>query len=357
MLTSDFHYELPPDRIAQVPLPERGTSRLMVLDRGTRRISHGQFPDLPALLQPGDVLVFNNSRVIPARLRGVREETGGVVEALLIRETTPDTWWALVRPGKRLRPGARVRIHTPNGAPTSWTAEVLGNNAEGHAHLRFHGGPRLRDDLDRIGELPLPPYIHRPSGPQGEDLQAYQTVYARHAGSVAAPTAGLHYTTDLLERIRRRGIETAEVTLHVGLGTFAPVKTTQVDDHPMHEESFELGTEASRVLTRARAEGRRIIAAGTTSLRVLESVAIQHNGNLPACDGSTRLFARPPHHFQIAGALQTNFHLPESTLLMLVCAFADPGGHSGREWILNAYAEAIREGYRFFSYGDTMLIR
>lgn len=346
--TADFDFDLPAELIAQQPLPERDASRLLVVDRAARIWHHRGVRDLPALLRPGDLLVVNNSRVFPARIRGRRAESGGEAELLLVEENPDSSWWALVRPGKRLRPGAQIML--PAGA----VAEVLEKNAEGHARLRFIGMADLRAWLEAHGEIPLPPYIRRDL-PDAEDRDRYQTVYARAAGSAAAPTAGLHFTPELLDALATAGIGRAEVTLHVGLGTFAPVKAERVAAHVMHEEAYAVPPETAAACAATRAHGGRVVAVGTTALRVLESVAAAHGGRVVAGGGRTRIFIRPPHRFQAVDALITNFHLPRSTLLMLVSAFADPGGGAGREFILSAYAEAVRERYRFFSYGDAML--
>ncbi|MFN0068658.1 MAG: tRNA preQ1(34) S-adenosylmethionine ribosyltransferase-isomerase QueA [Limisphaerales bacterium] len=349
MRTADFDFDLPAELIAQQPLPVRDASRLLVVDRTARAWSHRGIRDLPALLGPGDLLVVNNSRVFPARIRGRRAETGGETELLLLQETPDATWWAMVRPGKRLRPGARIAL--PGGA----AAEVLEKNAEGHARLRFTGTADLRAWLEVHGEIPLPPYIRR-AAPDAADRDRYQTVYARATGSAAAPTAGLHFTPALLDALTAAGLGRAEVTLHVGLGTFAPVKAERMADHVMHEEAYEVPPETAAACAAARARGGRVVAVGTTALRVLESVAAEQGGRIVAGAGRTRIFIRPPHRFQAVDALLTNFHLPRSTLLMLVSAYADPGGYAGRDFILSAYAEAVREGYRFFSYGDAMLL-
>jgi S-adenosylmethionine:tRNA ribosyltransferase-isomerase len=352
--TSDFDYPLPPELIAQTPAARRDASRLLVLDRATGSVAHQRFPDLLLHLRPGDVLVLNDSRVIPARLRGVKPETGGEVELLLTGETSPNEWWCLVRPGKRIRPGTRIVLLDHKRRRTGIEATALGKNAEGHCHVRFTGTASLRDELDELGEMPLPPYIGRPAG--ADDEVRYQTVYARPEGSVAAPTAGLHFTPEMLARIRKLGVQTHFVTLHVGLGTFAPVKADRIEDHVMHEERYEVGAETAAVIEAARAAGGRIIAVGTTSVRVLETVAAAHDGRIVAGSGRTRIFIHPPFRFRVVDALLTNFHLPQSTLLMLVSAFAAPDETRGREMLLAAYAGAVRERYRFFSYGDAMLI-
>lgn len=302
-------------------------------------------------------MVFNDSRVIRARLRGIRPAFGGRFEILLLSENQTNDWWVMMKPGKRVKPGSPLRFLDLAGQPDVVEAVVEEKNAEGHCRLRFSGTQDLKSDLDRLGEVPLPPYIQRPAGNlSAEDVERYQTVYAQHAGSVAAPTAGLHFTTRTMEALKARGVETVFVTLHVGPGTFAPVKEEDLSQHPMHEETFEVTETAAARILKARAEGRRVIAVGTTSMRVLESAAVQKDGRIAAMHGSTRLFIHPPYDFKVVDVLLTNFHLPKSTLLMLVCAFAAPGSVGGREMVLNAYREAVQNRYRFFSYGDAMLV-
>ena len=357
MRTDDFFYDLPPELIAQTPTPRRDDSRLMVLDRSTGQLQHRQFTTLVEFLQAGDVLILNNSRVIPARLRGTNQYTGGRFEILLIEENALNDWWVMIKPGKRARPGTRITLLDLNAAPTGICATVTAVNEEGHRRLAFTGIPDLRHALDAIGEIPLPPYIIREHPQQpGEDKLRYQTVYANPPGSVAAPTAGLHFTPEILEKIRSKGVIICFVTLHVGLGTFSPVKVESLETHVMHEEWMEIRPETVNAIQTAKAAGHRIFAAGTTSVRVLESVAALHGGIVQAHTGKTRIFIYPPCQFQVVDALLTNFHLPCSTLLMLVSAFASPGSLTGREMMLHAYAEAIRNRYRFFSYGDAMLI-
>jgi S-adenosylmethionine:tRNA ribosyltransferase-isomerase len=357
MLTSDFDFVLPPELIAQAPAPERDQSRLLVLERDTKTIDHRTFHDLSLFLRPGDVLVLNNSRVIPARLRGVNARTGGSFEMLLLEENGVNDWWAMLKPGKRAPIGAEILLQGRAGKATALRAQVLAINDEGHRRLVFSGVPDVRALLDDLGEIPLPPYIRRANlGAMAEDKIRYQTVFAESAGSVAAPTAGLHFTEGLLAEIRARGVKVCFVTLHVGLGTFAPVKSETVAGHTMHEERYEVSETTARLVNEAKAAGRRVMAVGTTSVRVLESVAAQHGGRMAAGAGRTRIFIYPPREFQMVDGLLTNFHLPRSTLLMLVSAFASPGGMEGREMVLSAYAEAVRERYRFFSYGDAMLI-
>ena len=357
MLTTDFNFVLPPELIAQQPAGERDQSRLLVLNRTSGRIEHRQFRDVLDFFRAGDVLVLNNSRVIRARLRGVNAQTGGAFEMLLLEENSVNDWWAMIKPGKRARVGTQINLQNTNGDPTAISATVTATNAEGHRRLLFTGAGNILDALDQLGEIPLPPYITRePHNESANDNQRYQTVFAQPAGSVAAPTAGLHFTEKLLDEIRARGVDVQFITLHVGLGTFAPVKAETLDAHVMHAERFEVSEAAALAVNDAKATGRRVIAIGTTSVRVLESVAEQHHRRLVAGRGRTRIFLYPPREFQIVDALLTNFHLPCSTLLMLVSAFASPGALKGREVMLAAYTEAIRERYRFFSYGDAMLI-
>jgi S-adenosylmethionine:tRNA ribosyltransferase-isomerase len=302
------------------------------------------------------VLVLNNSRVIPARLHGKNSETGGNFEILLLEENSPNDCWAMMRPGKRAKIGTKIRLQEKSGATTNFFAEVLDFNDEGHRRLRFSGTPNIFQELDALGELPLPPYIER-HGEKAEDLERYQTVYAQTAGSVAAPTAGLHFTPEILEKIRARGVKICFVTLHVGAGTFLPVKAENIADHKMHSERFELGADTVAAVNEAKRNGKKVVAIGTTSVRTLESAARLNAGKLNVFNGKTDIFIFPPAEFQVVDALLTNFHLPESTLLMLVSAFAAPGEKiTGRELILSAYAEAMRERYRFFSYGDAMFI-
>jgi len=355
MRTADFDFALPPELIAQRPALRRDESRLLVLNRDGGRIEHRQFRDLPDFLRAGDVLVLNNSRVIPARLRGANASTGGQFEILLLEESAVNDWWAMLRPGRRARAGAQIAIHDRDGNPAGICAAVVETNDEGNRRLKFTGTPDVRGQLERLGETPLPPYIRR-DHELPEDKERYQTVFARNGGSVAAPTAGLHFTPELLEKIRGRGVQVCFVTLHVGPGTFLPVKTESLAAHKMHEERFEVGEETARIVNETRISGRRVIAVGTTTVRVLESIAALNNGKIVENAGKTRIFIHPPFRFKIVDALLTNFHLPCSTLLMLASAFAAPGETRGRETILAAYAEAIRERYRFYSYGDAMLI-
>jgi len=352
---SDFSYDLPEELIAQHPAEQRDQSRLLVLYRSTGQVIHKSFTDFPCFAEPGDLLILNNSKVIPARLRGIKPDTGGNAELLLLEEVTHNQWWCMLKPGKRLRVGSRVRLLDREGRETPIIGELTGKNSEGHGNVRFSGTDNLLQELPRLGETPLPPYIARPESPSAQDDERYQTVYASPPGSVAAPTAGLHFTDEILERLRSQGVQTAFVTLHVGLGTFAPVKADNIAEHQMHYERYLLPARTARLINRTRAAGRRIIAVGTTSVRVLESLAAQVGPQLPERDhhGRTNIFIYPPYEFQLVDRLLTNFHLPESTLLMLVAAFA---GENGREKILAAYRQAVEQRYRFFSYGDAMLM-
>ena len=356
MRTADFHFDLPPELIAQQPAAHRDGSRLLVLERKSGKIAHRQFLDLLEFLKAGDVLVLNNSRVIPARLHGVNATTGGQFEMLLIEENAPNDWWAMLRPGKRAKIGTKIQLQAKTSAPVEIFATATAVNDAGHRRLQFSGTKNILTALDQLGELPLPPYIER-AAEKAEDKERYQTVYAQPAGSVAAPTAGLHFTPELLEKIRALGVKVCFVTLHVGAGTFLPVKVENISEHKMHAEHFEIGEETVSAINAAKKSGHRVIAVGTTATRALETVARQNAGKLNVYAGKTDIFLFPPATFQIVDTLLTNFHLPESTLLMLVSAFAAPGEKiGGRELILKIYAEAIRERYRFFSYGDAMLI-
>jgi S-adenosylmethionine:tRNA ribosyltransferase-isomerase len=353
--TADFHFDLPPELIAQIPAQKRDASRLLVLHRKNDAIEHLQFPQLLNFFSAGDVLVLNDSRVIPARLRGIHPKTGGRFEMLLLEENSANDWWTMLRPGKRAPIGTPIKILNRRGEPTEIIATVIELNDEGHRRLKFSGVKNIFNQLESLGEIPLPPYIERKI-PRAEDNERYQTVFAQAAGSIAAPTAGLHFTPELLEKIRARGVNICCVTLHVGAGTFLSVKAENISGHKMHAERFEIGEATVRAVNEAKKSGKKIFAAGTTTLRALETVAANNAGKLNVYAGKTNIFIFPPARFQIVDALLTNFHLPKSTLLMLVSAFAAPGKISGRETILSAYAEAIRERYRFFSYGDAMLI-
>ena len=340
MKVSDFDYELPEELIAQDPLEDRSSSRLLILDKETGGIRHEVFRNIKNELRPGDCLVINNTRVIPARLFGTREGTGGAVELLLLKRVTGDIWETLVRPGKKARPGMRIVLSD------KLAAEVTEVVDDGNRLVRFEYDGIFEEILDELGEMPLPPYItHKLADPE-----RYQTVYAKYKGSAAAPTAGLHFTPELLAEIREMGVEIAEVTLHVGLGTFRPVKVDDVKDHHMHSEFYKIDAETAEKINKAKAAGGRIIAVGTTSCRTLESAA-DENGVIHAGSDNTEIFIYPGYKFKAVDALITNFHLPKSTLMMLVSALA------GRENIMKAYKEAVELRYRFFSFGDAMFIR
>ncbi len=338
---SDFYFELPKELIAQDPLTDRSASRLLVLDKKTGEVEHHMFREIIDYLNPGDCLVLNNTKVIPARLLGVKEETGAGIEVLLLKRKEKDVWECLVKPGKKMRPGARLSF-----GEGILKAEVLEVAEEGNRLIRFYYEGVFEEVLDRLGEMPLPPYITH----KLQDKNRYQTVYAKYEGSAAAPTAGLHFTTELLEKIQEKGVKLAYVTLHVGLGTFRPVKEENILEHHMHSEYYEISQEAAEIINSTKKRGGRVICVGTTSTRTVESAA-DENGCLHACRGNTEIFIYPGYRFKVLDALLTNFHLPESTLVMLVSALA------GREQVLAAYAEAVKEKYRFFSFGDCMLIR
>lgn len=347
MNVDEFDFELPDALIAQDPPQERGGSRLLVVHR-TGGIAHTAFANLAEYLVPGDLLVVNNTRVFPARLLGRRVPSGGGVECLLLRELpTSNRWDALVHPGQKLKTGARMVFER---AGITVHGEVLAMHFQGRRTIRLWTDHRdgLADAIDRVGHIPLPPYIKR--GDAASDRERYQTVYARERGSVAAPTAGLHFTAGQLASLALRGVERVEVTLHVGYGTFKPVKVDRVEDHVIDPEQFIVPAETAGALTRAKRERRRIIAVGTTSVRTLESLVVREDGAVMPASGETLLFIRPGHQFQLVDAMITNFHLPRSSLLMLVSAFA------GTERILAAYRDAVEHGYRFYSYGDAMLI-
>ena len=359
MRTADFDYYLPPELIAQTPIEPRDSSRLLVLHRASGLIEHRDFLDVAKYVQPGDVMVLNQSRVIPARLYGRRQDTGGKVELLLLRREHPGVWQALARPGRRLKPGTKVVVATdesplPSSSQPALEVEILASRADGAKSVRLSS----EEGIDALGWMPLPPYIHR----RLEDPERYQTVYAREPGSVAAPTAGLHFTQGLMETLQELGVRLAFVTLHVGLDTFRPVKEEDPAAHEIHTESFELGPETAQALNSARDEGRRIIAVGTTTVRVLEQTARlmlqQGKDQIAPVSGQASLYILPGHSFRLVDAMITNFHLPRSTLLMLVSAFAEnePSVKSGRDLVLRAYQEAIERSYRFYSFGDAMLV-
>ena len=340
MKTSDFFFELPKEQIAQDPLPDRSASRLMVLHRKTGEIEHRTFADIVQYLREGDCLVRNNTKVIPARLFGTREDTGAVVEFLLLRRIRENVWETLVKPGKKAREGANIRFG--GGLLRGAIIEV---KEDGNRLIRFSYEGIFEEILDELGQMPLPPYITHKLA----DKNRYQTVYARYDGSAAAPTAGLHFTEELFGRLEDKGVVVANVTLHVGLGTFRPVKVEDVANHQMHEEHYFIEPEEAEKINRAKREGGRIVCVGTTSCRTVESAA-REDGFVQVVEGDTDIFIYPGYRFRVMDQLITNFHLPESTLLMLVSALA------GKDFILRAYHEAVREGYRFFSFGDAMLI-
>jgi S-adenosylmethionine:tRNA ribosyltransferase-isomerase len=337
---SDFDYELPEELIAQTPLDKRDESRLLVYHRNSKAVEHCIFRNIEDFLLPGDCLVVNDTKVIPARLLGYREDTGGRMEFVLLSRENDDTWRVLVKPGRRAKIGSRFLF-----GDGLLKAEVLDKTEEGGRIVRFFFDGVFEEVLDQAGIMPLPPYIHE----ELKDKNRYQTVYARHSGSAAAPTAGLHFTPELLKRLKEKGVNFAKVTLHVGLGTFRPVKVENIQEHIMHKEKFEVSREAAEVINEAKRSGKRIIAVGTTSLRTLESIS-DDNGMIHAGSGETGIFIYPGYRFKVVDALITNFHLPRSTLLMLVSAM------TGREEILQVYQEAIVRRYRFFSFGDAMFI-
>ena len=339
MKTSDFYYDLPEELIAQTPLQKRDTSRLLVLDRHTGELAHKHFYDILDYLNPGDCLVMNDSRVLPARLLGHRP-TGGAVEVLLLRDLGDKKWECLVKPGRKMQVGNEVIFG--NGELTATVVEV---QETGNRVVEFHYEGIFLEVLERLGKMPLPPYIKE----ELQDQERYQTVYSREVGSAAAPTAGLHWTTELLDKARDKGVKTAFVTLHVGLGTFRPVKAEEITDHHMHAELCMISQETAEILNQTKAEGGRIICVGTTSCRTLESL-VNEDGSFEAKSKWTEIFIYPGYTFKAMEGLITNFHLPESTLVMLVSAFA------GREKVLHAYEEAVKERYRFFSFGDAMCI-
>jgi S-adenosylmethionine:tRNA ribosyltransferase-isomerase len=351
MKTSDFYYELPEELIAQDPLEDRSSSRLLYLNRESGEITHGVFTDVKKYFVPGDTLVINDTKVIPARLYGVREGTLGKVEILLLVRKSADTWETLVKPGKKCKVGTRILFGSPDGSAEKapLIGEVVDILEEGNRLIRFTYTGIFEEVLDSLGEMPLPPYIHH----KLEDKTRYNTVYAEHEGSAAAPTAGLHFTKELLAEIEEMGVNIAHVTLHVGLGTFRPVKAETIEEHHMHSEFYIVTEETAELINRTRESGHRVICVGTTSCRTIESAAEpdgQGGYRLAAKSGWTQIFIYPGYEFKLMQGLITNFHLPESTLVMLVSAFA------GKEKVLHAYEEAVKERYRFFSFGDAMLI-
>ena len=334
--TSDFYFDLPKELIAQDPLEDRSSSRLLMVDKNTGGIKHEVFRNIVDYLHPGDCLVLNNTKVLPARLLGVKEDTGAAVEVLLLKRKEGNVWETLVKPGKKMRPGARVVF-----GDGLLKGEVIDVVEEGNRLIRFEFEGIFEEVLDRLGEMPLPPYITH----KLQDKNRYQTVYAKYDGSAAAPTAGLHFTKELLREIEDKGVKLAYVTLHVGLGTFRPVKEENILEHHMHSEYYQISREAAELINETKKKGDRVICVGTTSCRTIESAA-DENGLLSECCGNTEIFIYPGYKFKVLDCLITNFHLPESTLVMLVSALA------GREHVLAAYREAIKEKYRFFSFGD-----
>lgn len=340
MKTEDFYFELPEERIAQIPLENRELSKLLVLEKNTGKISHNTFRDMIDYLKEGDTIILNNTRVLPARLFGKKRETGGSVEFLLLKRTEEDTWETLVKPGKRAKVGSEFVFG--NG---ELQGEIIGIGNEGTRIIKFKYKGIFEEVLDSLGEMPLPPYITE----KLEDKERYQTVYSKNIGSAAAPTAGLHFTEELLEAIKQKGVNIGYVTLHVGLGTFRPVKVDNLDDHKMHSEYFVIDNEVAKLINDTKIDGGNIIAVGTTSIRTLES-SVDQNGLVKSGSGWTDIFIYPGYEFKVVDKLVTNFHLPESTLIMLVSALA------GKEETLEAYRQAIENDYRFFSFGDAMLI-
>ena len=341
LLKKDFYFDLPEELIAQDPLTDRSSSRLLVLDKESGRVEHHIFKDIIHYLEPGDCLVLNNTKVIPARLIGHKEDTGAAIEVLLLKHLEDGTWETLVKPGKKARPGARIVFG--DGLLTAEVADIM---EEGNRKIRFEYEGVFEEILDQLGEMPLPPYITH----KLQDKNRYQTVYAKYEGSAAAPTAGLHFTPELLDALEKKGVKLAYVTLHVGLGTFRPVKEDNLLNHHMHTEYYQVSAEAAEMINSTKARGNRVICVGTTSCRTIESAA-DEKGHLEESSGDTSIFIYPGYQFKVLDGLITNFHLPESTLVMLVSALA------GREHVLAAYEEAIKERYRFFSFGDAMFIR
>ena len=340
MRTDDFDYYLPEELIAQTPLKERDHSRLLILDKDTGEITHERFDNIINYLHTGDVLVINNTKVLPARLIGVKEDTDAVIEVLLLKDLGEDTWECLCKPAKRVKIGTIINFND------MLKLECVSIGDDGIRHFKFIYSGILMEILDKLGEMPLPPYIHE----KLTDKDRYQTVYAKEIGSAAAPTAGLHFTKELLEKIKEKGIIVEEITLHVGLGTFRPVQVDDVTKHKMHSEFYMMSKETADVLNKAKKEGRRIVAVGTTTTRTLETIMHLYN-EFKECSGNTDIFIYPGFEFKAIDALITNFHLPKSTLVMLVSAF------SSKEYIMNAYKEAVENKYRFFSFGDAMFIK
>ncbi|WP_438838253.1 tRNA preQ1(34) S-adenosylmethionine ribosyltransferase-isomerase QueA [Streptococcus pluranimalium] len=342
MNTKDFDFDLPEELIAQTPLEKRDSSKLLVLDPVTKEMTDTHFDHIIDQLNPGDALVMNNTRVLPARLYGEKPDTHGHVECLLLKNTSGDNWEVLAKPAKRLKVGSTVSF-----GDGRLMAEVIEELEHGGRIVRFSYDGIFLEVLESLGEMPLPPYIHE----KLDDRDRYQTVYAKENGSAAAPTAGLHFTPELLEKIEAKGVKLVYLTLHVGLGTFRPVSVDNVDEHEMHSEFYQLSQEAARTLNQVKLEGGRIVAVGTTSIRTLETIGNKFNGKLEADSGWTNIFIKPGYHFTVVDAFSTNFHLPKSTLVMLVAAFA------GRDFILDAYMHAVENKYRFFSFGDAMFLK
>ncbi len=341
MNTKDFDFDLPEELIAQTPLEVRDASRLLILDRKKRTLTDSHFDHILDQLQPGDALVMNNTRVLPARLHGQKPDTHGHVELLLLKNTQGDQWEVLAKPAKRLRVGAKIEFG--DGRLKATVVEEL---EQGGRIVEFSYGGIFLEVLESLGEMPLPPYIHE----KLEDRERYQTVYAKENGSAAAPTAGLHFTEDLLQKIEDKGVHLVYLTLHVGLGTFRPVSVDNLDEHEMHSEYYQFSQEAADTLNQVKAKGGRVVAVGTTSIRTLETIGNKFDGHLKADAGWTNIFIKPGYEFKVVDAFSTNFHLPKSTLVMLVAAFA------GREFVLEAYRHAVEERYRFFSFGDAMFL-
>lgn len=342
MHTNDFDFDLPEELIAQTPLEKRDSSRLLIIDHQTKEMTDSHFDQIVDQLNPGDALVMNNTRVLPARLHGEKPDTHGHVELLLLKNTKEDQWEVLAKPAKRLKVGSKVSFG--DGRLTATVIEELDHGAR---IVEFSYSGIFLEVLESLGEMPLPPYIHE----KLEDSERYQTVYAKENGSAAAPTAGLHFTEALLKKIKDKGVHLVYLTLHVGLGTFRPVSVDSVDEHEMHSEFYHLSEEAAQTLRQVKANGGRLVAVGTTSIRTLETIGTKFDGDIQADSGWTNIFIKPGYQFKVVDAFSTNFHLPKSTLVMLVSAFA------GREFVLEAYQHAVNEKYRFFSFGDAMFVK
>lgn len=342
MHTNDFDFDLPEELIAQTPLEKRDSSRLLIIDHQTKEMTDSHFDQIVDQLNPGDALVMNNTRVLPARLHGEKPDTHGHVELLLLKNTKEDQWEVLAKPAKRLKVGSQVSF-----GDGRLTATVIEELDHGGRIVEFSYSGIFLEVLESLGEMPLPPYIHE----KLEDSERYQTVYAKENGSAAAPTAGLHFTEDLLKKIKDKGVHLVYLTLHVGLGTFRPVSVDSVDEHEMHSEFYHLSEEAAQTLRQVKANGGRLVAVGTTSIRTLETIGTKFDGDIQADSGWTNIFIKPGYQFKVVDAFSTNFHLPKSTLVMLVSAFA------GREFVLEAYQHAVDEKYRFFSFGDAMFVK